>query len=99
MDKMKKNQHDPAKTQEVFDLWLNKFCDRAHLPLFVLLADYPAPSRRHRHCDFSELLVAIDGTAVSCVPDREVPVKAGASFVLTRIQARSSSTRSVRCRV
>ena len=77
MDKMKKKQHDPAKTQEVFDLWLNQFCDRSHLPLFVSLNDYPAPSRRHRHCDFSELLVAIDGTAVSCVPDREVPIEAG----------------------
>ena len=77
MNKMKKNQHDPAKEPEVHDLWLNKFCDPSHLPLFVLLAHYPAPSRRHRHCDFSELLVTIDGTAVSCVPDREVPIEAG----------------------
>ena len=74
---MAKKQHDMAKQEDAFELWLGGYCDCSHLPLFVRLENYPEPSLWHRHCDFSELAVVLEGSAVSCVPDREVTLQAG----------------------
>ena len=82
LNKMGKNQHDMAKEPDVFELRLDMFCDRSHLPLIVCLSDYPEPSDPHRHCDFSELAVVLEGTAVSCVPDREVTLETGDILLL-----------------
>ena len=82
LNKMEKNQHDMAKDRTVVDLRLDMYCDHSHLPLSVFLEEYPEPSRRHRHCDFSELAVVLEGTAVSCVPDREVTLETGDILLL-----------------
>lgn len=79
---MEKNQHDMAKEQNIFKLRLDRFCDCSYLPLVVQLKEYPDPSLWHRHCDFSELAVVLEGTAVSCVPDREVTLQAGDILLL-----------------
>ena len=82
MNKMVKNQHDMAKVSDVVDLRLGLFCDCSYLPLVVLLKEYSMPSKPHRHCDFSELAVVLEGTAVSCVPDHEVTLEAGDVLLL-----------------
>jgi len=82
MNKMAKKTHDLAKELEVVDLRLDTHCDCSHLPLIVRLTDYSVPSKLHRHCDFSELVVVLDGTAVSCVPDHEVTLEAGDILLL-----------------
>lgn len=82
MNKMAKKTHDLAKESNVVDLRLDTFCDCSHLPLIVRLTDYSVPSKLHRHCDFSELVVVLDGTAVSCVPDHEVSLQAGDILLL-----------------
>ena len=79
---MVKKQHNMAKELDAFELRLDMFCDSSHLPLIVCLADYPEPSLWHRHCDFSELAVVLEGTAVSCVPDHEVMLQAGDILLL-----------------
>ena len=79
---MVKDQHDMAKEPEVVDLRLNMFCDSSHLPLVVQMYGYLVTSKPHRHCDFSELAVVLEGTAVSCVPDHEVTLQAGDVLLL-----------------
>ena len=79
---MVKEQHNMAKEQDILDLWLNTHCDCLQLPLTVLLKNFHEPSSWHRHCDFSELVVVLEGTAVSCVPDHEVSLQAGDILLL-----------------
>jgi len=79
---MAKKQHNMAKNTDVSDLRLNRFCDSSHLPLVIRLVDYPVPNLWHRHCDFTELMVVLEGTAVSCVPDHEVTLQAGDILLL-----------------
>ena len=82
MNKMVKKQHNMAKVLNMVNLRLEKFCDSSNLPLVVRLEDYSMPSKPHRHCDFSELVVVLEGTAVSCVPDHEVTLEAGDVLLL-----------------
>ena len=94
---MAKKQHNMAKEPDIIDLRLNQFCDSSHLPLVVLLADYPEPNLWHRHCDFTELAVVLEGTAVSCVPDHEVTLQAGDLLLLgTGTQHHLTQLRSLR---
>lgn len=79
---MVKKQHNMAKVLNMVNLRLEKFCDSSNLPLVVRLEDYSMPSKPHRHCDFSELAVVLEGTAVSCVPDHEVTLEAGDVLLL-----------------
>ena len=71
-----------AKKQEMTDLYLGLFCGNPHLPLFVRLENYLVPCRWHRHCDFAELALVLNGTAVSCVPGFEVQLKVGDILLL-----------------
>ena len=71
-----------AKNQEMTDLYLGLFCGSPHLPLFVRLENYLVPCRWHRHCDFAELALVLNGTAVSCVPGFEVQLKVGDILLL-----------------
>ena len=79
---MVKNQHNMAKVLNMVNLRLEKFCDCSHLPLVVRLELYSIGSKPHRHSDFSELVVVVEGTAVSCVPDHEVTLEAGDVLLL-----------------
>ena len=79
---MVKNKHNMAKDLDALELRLDAHCDCSHVPLFIRLEDYPEPSLWHWHSDFSELVVVLEGTAVSCVPDHEVTLEAGDVLLL-----------------